>query len=284
MMIRDKFTQLFEEMEGNIVYDFALLDYFNEILLKEKSSIPRLFRYSSADYYNIRALETETLFLSPIGNMNDIFEGLSCEIDDAVIDKIEDLQDIAYLKSFSEEKNNLLMWAHYAKDYSGMCVEYDFSKLSKDVLCHLYPIYYSKTRSTNRKLDKAIEEHIDLKRMNDDNCYPNDCDFIKDILSLFLTKSDAWSYEKEWRIIATHSQIYNTAEDMGDDQALLYAINTQNISVKSCIKSIYLGARMKKNIKEHIKEICRDKLNNIPVYSTRLSKNKYELDFILEGE
>ena len=63
-MIKDKFTQLFEETEGNIVYDFALLDYFNEILLKEKSSIPRLFRYSSADYYNIRALETETLFLS----------------------------------------------------------------------------------------------------------------------------------------------------------------------------------------------------------------------------
>ena len=284
MMIKDKFTQLFEETEGNIVYDLDLLDYSNEFLLKEKNSIPRLFRYSLADYYNIRALETETLFLSPIGNMNDVFEGLSCEIDDIVIDKLEDLQDIAYLKSFSEEKNNLLMWAHYAKDYTGMCVEYDLSKLSEDILCHLYPIYYSKTRSTNRNLDRAIEEHIDLKRMNNDNCYPNDCDFIKDILSLFLTKSDAWSYEKEWRIIATHSQIYNTAEDMGDDQTSLYAINSQNISVKSCIKGVYLGARMKKNIKEHIKEICRNKLNNTPVYSTKLSKNKYELDFIPEGE
>ena len=69
-----------------------------------------------------------------------------------------------------------------------------------------------------------------------------------------------------------------------DNQTSLYAINSQNISVKSCIKGVYLGARMKKNIKEHIKEICRNKLNNTPVYSTKLSKNKYELDFIPEGE
>ena len=49
-MIKDKFTQLFEETEGNIVYDLDLLDYSNEFLLKEKNSIPRLFRYSLADY------------------------------------------------------------------------------------------------------------------------------------------------------------------------------------------------------------------------------------------
>lgn len=283
-MIQKEFAKLFENATTEAILDSSLFDFSETVLLKGKESIPRLFRYSSADYNNIRALETETLFLSPIGNMNDIFEGLSCEIDDTVIDRIDDLKDIAFLKSFSENRNHLLMWAHYADNYSGMCVEYDFSKLSEEILYHLYPIYYSNVRLANINLNRTIAEHMDLKRMNSDYCYPNECDYIRDIMSLFLTKSEAWAYEKEWRIVATYPQIHNTAEDIDDEQCLLYGINNQIISVKSCIKNVYLGPKMKKNIQEHIKEICRDKLNNVPVYSTRLSKNKYELDFILEGD
>lgn len=281
-MIKKEFTKIFENAATESARDIDLVGFSKNILTKQISNLPRLFRYSPADYYNIRSLETETLFLSPIGNMNDIFEGLSCRIDDNVINKIEKMQDIAYLKSFSENQNHLLMWAHYANNYTGMCVEYDFSNLSEELLYHLYPIYYSKKRFANKDLSKVIEEHSDLKRMNEDYCYPNECDHIKDIMSLFLTKSEAWSYEKEWRIVATYPQIHNTAEDLDDEQRLLYFLNDQNISVKSCIKSVYLGAKMKQNIKDHIKEICQYKLNNIPVYSTRLSKDNYELEIVLE--
>ena len=54
------------------------------------------------------------------------------------------------------------MWAHYADNYSGMCVEYDFSKLSETLLFHLYPVYYSAKRSTSRHLEWVIAEHKDL--------------------------------------------------------------------------------------------------------------------------
>ena len=127
-MIKDKFSKLFDTSSNDIVYDFELAEFSRDVILSNKKSIPTLFRYSAADYYNIRGLETQNLFLSPLGNMNDVFEGLSCEINDDVIDGIEDIRDIAFLKSFSEEKSSLLMWAHYADNYSGMCVEYDFSK------------------------------------------------------------------------------------------------------------------------------------------------------------
>jgi hypothetical protein len=79
-------------------------------------------------------------------------------------------------------------------------------------------------------------------------------------------------------MVATYPQIHNTAEDLYDNHGEMYGINAQTISVKSCIKSVYLGPRMKQNIKEHIIEICKTKLNNIPVYSTRLSKTKYQLE------
>jgi hypothetical protein len=165
-----------------------------------------------------------------------------------------------------------------------MCVEYDFKNLSDEILYHLYPVHYTNARSVSRNLNYAIEEHKDLKRMNAEYCYPNDTGFIKDILSLFLTKSMAWSYEKEWRIIATYPQIYNTAEDIDDEHKALYDINSQIIDISKCIKAVYLGAKMKEHVKGHIKEICRTKLDNIPVYSTKLSKNKYELEFVPERD
>ena len=278
-MIKEEFAKIFEESLDTVLYDYELSEFVKDIVLKNRGAIPPVFRYSPADYYNIRGLETQSLFLTPVGNMNDVFEGISCEITDEVINKIERLGDIAYLKSFSEENNNLLLWAHYAQNYSGMCIEYDFSKLPEELLYHFFPVYYSSKRLISRKLERAIVELEDLKKMNADNCYPNDCDFIKDIMSLFLTKSPVWNYEKEWRIVATHPQIFNVAEDLDDDQEAFYHINGQQISVAGCIKSVYLGPQMKQNIKEHIVEICRGRLGNIPVYSTNLSKDKYELEY-----
>lgn len=279
-MIKDKFAKIFESSIDDVLYDYELAEFTKNVVLNNRTSIPALFRYSPADYYNIRGLETQSLFLSPIGNMNDVFEGLSCEITDDVIKGIEDLRDIAYLKSFCEDKNNLLMWAHYAQNYSGMCVEYDFSMLSEELLFHLFPIYYSSKRLISRNLEYVIAEHKDLKKMNEEDCYPNDCDFIKDIMSLFLAKSNTWAYEKEWRIVATYPQIFDAAEDLDDDQEELYRINGQQISVTNCIKAVYLGPKMKQNIKEHIMEISRNRLGGVPVYSTRLSKDKYELEYM----
>lgn len=285
MIIREEFDKLFENSDKDIVFDFELSNFFKDVMLIHKGELPPLYRYSAADYNNIRGLETQTLFLTPIGKTNDVFEGLSCEIDDYVIDKIDELSDIAFVKSFSENKNNLLMWAHYADKYSGMCVEYDFNKLSNAILCHLYPIHYSNKRLKNRWLDQAINEHKDLKKMNQDNNCPNDCDFIKDIMSLFLVKSKAWEYESEWRFIATYPHLHNEAENVGDELENFYDIghsdicDKQVLSIKSCITGVYLGPKMKENIKKHITEICNEKLNGIPVYSSRLSKNKYKLEF-----
>ena len=99
-MIREKFNEVFITSTNDTIYDFELLNFSKNVVLKYKKAIPRLFRYSSADYYNIRALETQSLYLTPSGNMNDVFEGLSCEISDEVIDGIENISDIAFLKSF----------------------------------------------------------------------------------------------------------------------------------------------------------------------------------------
>lgn len=273
--------ELMKLLQPGFIYDFELIDLSRKII-DNTYSIPRLFRFSNVDYYNIRGLETQSLFLSPIGTMNDVFEGLSCEITDKVIDGLDKISNLAYIKSFSEDRDNLLMWAHYADNYSGMCVEYDFSGLDERLLYHLFPVVYSNVRNTSANLEYAIQEITKLKRENENNNSVTDEDyyFLKDILCLFLSKSSVWEYEKEWRIIATYPQIFNEAEDMNDEEyEILYKIYSQKISVKNCIKAVYLGPKMKEEFREHIKEICKDKLNGVRLYSSRLSAKEYKLEY-----
>lgn len=273
---------MFQNNKTEHVMDFELVDFTKEVMIENKAEIPSLFRYSSTDYYNIRGLETQSLFLTPAGAMNDIFEGLSCEVDDKVLNKLDKINDIAFLKSFSEEKENLLMWAHYADKYAGMCVEYDFKKQTDALLYHLFPVYYSNNRGLKRDLVYTIDEHIGLKKNNDECCSPDEVDFLIDIMSLFLVKPKCWEYEKEWRIVSTYAQIFNSWDEIENEdgeQRNLYDINNRKLSVKNCIKAVYLGPRMKKEIRDHVKEICLEKLENIPVYETRLSKGNYRLEF-----
>lgn len=280
-MFYKELVSIFKDANANgyQVSDSDLVEYTEHIILPNKKHLPHLYRYMPATYYNIRGLETQELFLSSVGSMNDIFEGITCEITDDTIDKLTALDTIAYLKSFSEERNSLLMWAHYADSYSGMCVEYDFSKLPEKYLFHLFPVIYTDTRLAEQSLNFTIAAHKDNIRMNEDNCYPNEPEWLKDILSNFLIKAKPWSYEKEWRLIATYSQIFNSGEDMDDEQTELYDISSQKISVSNCIKAIYLGPRMKTDIKDHIKEIAQ-KTGISQVYDTKISSKRFEIETV----
>ena len=68
-MIKEEFYKLFND---DTVSDLDLHDFVKDSLLTNRSAIPKLFRYSPANYYNIRGVETQSLYLSTIGAMNDI--------------------------------------------------------------------------------------------------------------------------------------------------------------------------------------------------------------------
>lgn len=271
------------ESEEDIAKDDFFQLFSKNVVFENKDKIPPLFRYSPANYYNIRNLETETLMLSSIGNMNDIFEGLSGEVDADIINSLDELKDVAYIKSFSEKKNDFLMWSHYGDNYAGMCVEYDFSKLNEVFLYHLFPVIYSNKRYSVKTFGNAVEELYELKKANKEGNYPDLYDSLMDILALFLRKSDVWDYENEWRIVATYPQIHNPADDFynkgKDDRFPLYDIDSKTISVKNCIKAVYIGPKTQKTQREHIKEICA-KLAGVKVYQLKISKSKYAFEEI----
>ncbi len=79
--------------------------------------------------------------------------------------------------SLAEYKEDLLMWAHYADGHGGICL--GFSVRDNDFFSRAMSVKY-----------KSIYPHINLYTATDD-----------DQINVLLTKSQHWSYEKEWRII-----------------------------------------------------------------------------------
>ncbi len=80
----------------------------------------------------------------------------------------------------SAKNNDLLMWAHYADSYRGVCLEFDTAKLADSIDVALVPVRY--------------EER-----------YPQvDFLFNMDELTIqqVLTKAKVWDYEEEYRFIS----------------------------------------------------------------------------------
>lgn len=81
---------------------------------------------------------------------------------------------------FSQRNDDLLMWSHYGGRYKGLCLE--FSTTSEP---------FAKIRSVRYVKSLPTIELAPLLLDGDFN----------PVLDLFCTKSEAWSYEMEWRAI-----------------------------------------------------------------------------------
>lgn len=91
------------------------------------------------------------------------------------------LRETTGISCLSESDESLLMWAHYANNHCGMCVEYDLMEINKQLGFTPVPIIYSDDRVCFRSLQTETVE--------------------KDSMGIFIqsitTKSSEWSYEKE---------------------------------------------------------------------------------------
>ena len=85
--------------------------------------------------------------------------------------------------SFSERNDNAMMWAHYADQFHGVCIEYDLKKLLLSL-----DNTYSFVRMSYDENISAISNKNAL-----------DGEAAKRLLSM---KSYQWLYEREWRLFS----------------------------------------------------------------------------------
>lgn len=219
--------------------------------------------------------------------------------------------------SFSETNRNLLMWAHYANNHRGICIELesDWSK-SKDRLID--------TQSNNLHCFKRVQ--YDTKRVDFSKH-----DFFKgnethNVLSkLFIKqltlKSDEWMYEKEHRYImsfleadyilkkpestipkdieiklkklAAENNIikekngYRTT-DCQENEFFYEAFSSEAFMYltkipKDKIKSIYLGHRFKDTDAHELVnrvKFVEHPLHHVDIYKCAISYTRFELEII----
>ena len=140
---------------------------------------------------------------------------------------------------FTERKNSLLMWAHYADHLKGACLCFDTRK-DEELFSHIYKVDYTRWRNRERNYN------------------------------FYYSKSKDWSYEKEWRIVIQDDNEYiNTkscvgiilGERMPFDIPIERDENNKIIS-SPCFTSLSLAGTMK----------------GLKVYKAKANSQKYKID------
>ncbi|MCX5909140.1 MAG: DUF2971 domain-containing protein [Deltaproteobacteria bacterium] len=163
----------------------------------------------------------------------------------------------------TENPNNLLMWAHYADSYKGLCIEFDeknkfFDQRNKDneFRNHLRKVTYSQNRP-EVILFNAGAKNIDLDS------------WMKQI---FWTKCQDWEYEKEWRIIKTLDEC-KTIKEINGEKIYLFPLPID------AIKGIILGCKMENEYRKKIVTLLSSaKYSHIVKYQAELHERNYYIE------
>lgn len=150
----------------------------------------------------------------PVGNVDDIPDGYSSG-DPTSRDIVQLLNNQIGICCLSRKSDSLLMWSHYAGQYSGAVIEFD---ATHEFFVHLIEVEYRATRPRKYLSMYLIDDPIPVAEL--------------------CVKSDQWEYEHEVRIVRCLAD----CEQVGKDKRG-FPVYTQRLPIEA-IKTITLGERM----------------------------------------
>lgn len=171
----------------------------------------------------------------------------------------------------AEEHDNLLMWAHYAKDHTGVVIKFECLRELDTPLCVAKKIDYV----SSPPIIASLEDFIPYITGQDKTKINHDLLIYK----LFQSKSEHWEYEKEWRvwIPPLDMESPNIPRDSKGNE-ILYEL--KNFYPKE-IHSIYFGCKMDDRDKQKIEKELTGDFKHVNKYLCVRSEKEYKLDFEL---
>jgi len=165
-------------------------------------------------------------------------------------------QDNKLILSLSEERNNLLMWAHYAAEHSGFIISFDTN--------HDYFNPEGTHLGTPGKLHRVI--YTSRRPCGIFGTLP--------LHETYLTKSLDWQSEKEWRVIQDRK---NASKSINVNGKSIHLFDIP----PSCISEIILGARCEKVVEDEIRHILASSKNWSHVKLLRATSDEkvYQLNY-----
>lgn len=164
------------------------------------------------------------------------------------------LHEGIYFICLSSTNKSNAMWAHYANNHDGICIEYNLNKPKAKYFRDLcFEVEYVKKSDDTREL----KTHIEYDE------YSNNF-----MLKPFLRKSSEWNYEKEWRVILNEYGICHNNEGFHPYKPYIEFIKPVKV---------YMGLNMSIKNENIIKEICN--IKNIPLCKAKKTNESYDFDF-----
>lgn len=183
----------------------------------------RLYRYRSLRNLQreLDAIQKGYLYCSPYVSLNDPMEGLFTSSSSlrksvtyrAIRSAIRENKARIGICSFSEVYDHELMWAHYADQFTGICVAYSLTRLLNKLpgTISFVRMYYNETVPTVNRTGKDPDE------------------LAKMVLSY---KNHRWLQEREWRMFGHPGKVhYRDIE---------------------CVTKVYLGSRISERNKRSV--------------------------------
>jgi hypothetical protein len=194
------------------------------IALKQKHLPSRIYKYRKIDAFSLENLRTNHVWMASPDAFNDPYdcsfmiaeeqaaadfirvaypkysraqkaaELSKLSIPEYILSAIEPLRLMRHttkICSFSATNDSLLMWAHYAANHTGFCIEYDLEPLPPEdpIRRNIFPVIYSK------ELHDMTAYLVGFVADSRDDFHQFD-----PLLSV-LKKFEGWQYEREWRLV-----------------------------------------------------------------------------------
>jgi hypothetical protein len=146
------------------------------------------------------------------------------------------------------------MWSHYADNHAGFCVRYSLKDVANFVKTGLLPVKYTSKVPTLSvpQLLKCLDSKQDML---------SNLRIAKASRKALITKSAAWNYEKEWRLIVENERV-----DLLRNGCVAFPYP----------EAIYMGCRMETNMKLHLASLAKRK--GLRVYDSKQNEEKFVLD------
>ncbi len=215
-----------------------------------------LYRYRSLPIrgpiraQELAAITTPYLWCGDFRRLNDPMEGSYTLGKSDKHEHYDTIQEVLYARktslgvcSFSETNNNGPMWAHYADQFRGVCIEYDLRKLLRSV----------KSQDDRDRALVRMTYSEDLCQLSLNA--PSDRTAPHQVLSY---KSHRWLYEREWRLFKSRPGKLPIA--------------------RGCISHVFVGERMDHVEREKLKRALGP--TGIPISGMQLDGYAIAFDLI----
>lgn len=142
--------------------------------------------------------------------------------------------------------DDILMWSHYADCHKGVCLRFS-EAASPGIFSIAYPIHYAKERPV-----------VDIIR---------DTRWAK-VEKALLTKSEHWSYEREWRMIAA------SVGDAADPGPGIRTLPTK------AVDAVILGAKMAPDSEAAVRDIVNARTVPTTILRAEIDPQAYGLRIV----